>query len=137
MVETLDKHTDLAHIKALIADDTGSMRGILRTLLSSVGITQIDAVNNGQAAISAINTKTYHIVICDWEMPGVTGIDVLKYVRENERTKKLPFIMCTSGNSKEHLAEAVKCGVNDYLIKPFSQKKFESKITAILDKQLT
>lgn len=129
------KQNNLAHIKALVADDTGSMRGILRTLLGSVGITQIDAVNNGQAAISAINTKTYDVIICDWEMPGVSGIEVLKYVRENERTKTLPFIMCTSGNSKEHLAEAVKCGVNDYLIKPFSQQKFEAKIVAILGKK--
>ena len=131
------KHIDLAHVKALVADDTGSMRGILRTLLGDVGITQIDAVNSGEAAISAINTKSYHIVICDWEMPGISGIDVLKYVRDNKRTKKLPFIMCTSGNSKGHLAEAVKCGVNDYLIKPFSQQKFEAKIVAILGKQLT
>jgi len=122
-----------SHIKALVADDTGSMRGILRSLLGSVGINQVDDVSNGKSAIAAINTNAYHVIICDWEMPEVNGIEVLKFVRKNERTKTLPFIMCTTGNSKEYLMEAVKCGVSDYLIKPFSQQKFETKIVAVLE----
>lgn len=116
----------------LVVDDAGFIRDLVkRALKSQFTQCQIDEAINGRKAQSLIGKNRYDLVLCDWEMPEMSGLDVLKWAREREADEglgKMPFIMVTSRGDKSHVVKAVEAGVNDYIGKPFSNDQLLRKV---------
>ncbi|MCL4497127.1 MAG: response regulator [Candidatus Acidulodesulfobacterium ferriphilum] len=118
-------------MKILVVDDFSTMRRIIKNILKQIGFANVDEAENGQVALSKIADGNYDFVISDWNMPEMNGIELLKSVRANETTKDLPFLMVTAEAKKENVVEAVKAGVNNYIVKPFTAETLQEKISKI------
>jgi two-component system chemotaxis response regulator CheY len=118
-------------MKILVVDDFSTMRRIIKNILKQIGFTDIDEAENGQVALSKINDNNYDLVVSDWNMPEMTGIELLKAVRASEAIKDTPFLMVTAEAKKENVVEAVKAGVNNYIVKPFTAEVLQEKIEKI------
>ncbi len=120
--------------KAIVVDDSSVMRQIIKNNLKHLGFEQSNLVDaeDGEQALKKINEDTIDLVIADWNMPRMTGIDLLKAIRADLALKKLPFLMVTSEADKEKIMEAVQAGVNQYIVKPFNATQLEEKIKEIL-----
>ena len=119
-------------MRILVVDDFSTMRRIIKNILKQIGFTNVDEAENGQAALAKIGDGgNYDFVISDWNMPEMTGIELLRQVRANEATKDLPFLMVTAEAKKENVVEAVKAGVNNYIVKPFTAEVLQEKISKI------
>ncbi len=118
----------------LVVDDTRAMRQIICAMLRDEGFNKIHEVENGNAAWKMINNSPQlcELIICDWNMPSMSGIDLLQLIRESDKHMDIPFIMVTAKDDLKHLEEAIKAGVNDYLVKPFSQLTFKNKLQKII-----
>lgn len=118
--------------KILIVDDLGSARKILRRLLHSLNYEDVVEAQNGEEALAKIDSQPFDLIISDWEMPKLNGIELLRGLRSNERHNKLPFIMITSINSKEAVVTAAGLKVSDFIAKPFNVTILADKITKAL-----
>ena len=118
-------------MKILVVDDFSTLRRIIKNILKQIGFANVDEAENGQVALSKIADGNYDFVISDWNMPEMNGIELLKSVRANETTKDLPFLMVTAEAKKENVVEAVKSGVNNYIVKPFTAETLQEKILKI------
>lgn len=116
----------------LIVDDYRTMLKIVRGLLHQLGFSNVDEATDGQAAYSMICGRQYGLVISDWNMQPMTGLDLLKRVRSEPKTAKLPFIMVTAEAKAENVVAARQAGVNNYIIKPFTQAVLKQKMSAVL-----
>ena len=116
----------------LIVDDYRTMLRIVRSLLHELGFTNVDEATDGQSAYSMITGREYGLVISDWNMQPMTGLDLLKRVRSEPKTAKLPFIMVTAEAKAENVVAARQAGVNNYIIKPFTQAVLKQKMSAVL-----
>jgi len=119
-------------LSILIVDDYRTMLKIVRGLLQQLGFRNIDEATDGRAAYEMICAKDYGLVISDWNMQPMTGLDLLKKVRADLRTAKLPFIMVTAEAKAENVVAARQAGVNNYIIKPFTQAVLKQKMSAVL-----
>lgn len=115
----------------LIVDDYKTMLRIVRGLLNQLGFTNIDEATDGTAALAMIGQKQYGLVISDWNMEPMSGYELLKKVRGNDKTKGLPFIMVTAESKTENVILAKQAGVNNYIVKPFNAATLKSKIEAV------
>ncbi len=119
-------------MKILVVDDFSTMRRIVRSILKQIGFHDIDEAENGhQAFIKLSSDDSYDLVISDWNMPEMTGIELLRLVRSTENLKAIPFLMVTAEAKKENIIEAVKFGVNNYIVKPFTAETLQEKIAKI------
>lgn len=125
-----------ARIKVLIVDDLSTVRKVMRKLLTEIGFTCFEEATDGQQALEKIRAGSFDIVFSDWNMPKLQGLELLKILRADEAYKFLPFIMVTANRSREHVAEAVKCGANDYMCKPFDVNTLRLKIEGVLKRKL-
>lgn len=116
----------------LIVDDYRTMLKIVRSLLQQLGFKNVDEATDGQSAYDLICQKEYGLVISDWNMQPMTGLDLLKKVRSDPKTAKLPFIMVTAEAKAENVVAARQAGVNNYIIKPFTQAVLQQKMSAVL-----
>ena len=119
--------------KVMVVDDSQVMRQIIKNNLKQLGFeleNLLDA-EDGEDALQKINQSEMDLVISDWNMPKMTGIDFLKAIRADEALKELPFLMVTSEADKGKIKEAVKAGVNQYIVKPFNTSQLEEKIREI------
>lgn len=116
----------------LIVDDYRSMLKIVRGLLQQLGFTNVDEATDGQTAYSMIAGRGYGLVISDWNMQPMTGLDLLKRVRSEPKTATLPFIMVTAEAKAENVVAARQAGVSNYIIKPFTQAVLKQKMVAVL-----
>lgn len=120
----------------LVADDAGFIRDLVkRALKSQFAQCQIDEAPNGRKAQGLLNRNRYDLVLCDWEMPEMSGLELLGWLRatETEREQsKTPFIMVTSRGDKSHVVKAVEAGVSDYIGKPFSNEQILKKVLKAL-----
>ncbi len=127
-------------IKILIIDDFATMRKIIRTVLKDLGFTNLEEAADGSEAIEFLKTKGadsitgYKLILCDWNMPDITGLEVVKFVKTNKDLKDIPVIMVTSEATKEHIVEAIQAGVNDYIVKPFTGEILIQKIESTFKK---
>ena len=119
-------------LSILIVDDYKTMLKIVRGLLEQLGFTNIDEATDGHSAYGLIQSKQYGLVISDWNMQPMTGLDLLKKVRSDPKTSKLPFIMVTAEAKPENVSAAREAGVNNYIIKPFTQAVLKQKMSAVL-----
>ena len=117
--------------KFLVVDDFATMRRIIRNLLRQLGYSKIEEAEDGAVALRKLKSQPFDMVICDWNMPNMTGIELLREVRADDAIKDIPFLMVTAEAIKENIIEAVKAGVSDYIVKPFTADVLSSKIDAI------
>ncbi len=118
--------------KILIVDDFPTMRRILKTLLRQNGFENFREAEDGQQGYETLQQEDgFDLIISDWNMPNMTGLEFLKAVRADERFKHLPFLMVTAEAEKENIIEAVKCGVSNYIVKPFTGHALKDKLVKI------
>lgn len=119
-------------MKILVVDDFPTMRRIVRTLLKQNGFHNIVEAENGIAAFQTLETeKDIEFIVSDWNMPEMTGIELLKKVRSTPKYKELPFLMVTAEAEKENIIEAVKAGVSNYVVKPFTGQTLKEKLDKV------
>lgn len=115
----------------LIVDDYKTMLRIVRGLLNQIGFTNIDEASDGTAAYQIIQKKPYGLVISDWNMEPMSGYELLKKIRADEKTKLLPFIMVTAESKTDNVIAAKQAGVSNYIVKPFNAETLKQKIEAV------
>ncbi len=125
----------MSKISVLVVDDAPFIRDLVKKCLRNAfpGIVVEDAVN-GRKAQSLMIHNSYDMVLCDWEMPEMSGLELLTWTREQENTKTLPFIMVTSRGDKENVVQAIQAGVSDYIGKPFTNEQLMTKVKKALAK---
>ncbi len=122
------------NMKILVVDDFATMRRIVKNLLKQLGFENIEEAEDGKQALSKLKEQKYHFVVSDWNMPNMTGIELLRNVRSDEELKGLSFLMVTAESEKEKVIEAIKTGVNNYIIKPFTAEILKEKMEKIFEK---
>lgn len=125
----------MSKISVLVVDDAPFIRDLVKKCLRNAfpGIVVEDAVN-GRKAQSLMMHNSYDMVLCDWEMPEMSGLELLTWTREQENSKTLPFIMVTSRGDKENVVQAIQAGVSDYIGKPFTNEQLMTKVKKSLAK---
>ncbi|HEX2226222.1 MAG TPA: response regulator [Candidatus Binatia bacterium] len=121
-------NTDL---EVLIVDDASAMRRILRGLLKELGFNNLREAANGQLALEELKKKKAGIVVSDWNMPVMSGMDLLKAIRADDELKATPVLMVTAEAQQENIVQAVQAGVNNYIVKPFNAQTLEEKLNKI------
>lgn len=121
-----------SQMKVLIVDDYKTMLKIISNLLKQLGFTHIDEATDGSSALEKLKNGQYDIVISDWNMEPMSGLDLLKAVRSDDKFKGLPFIMVTAESKVENVVIAKKAGVSNYIVKPFNAQTLKSKLTTVL-----
>ena len=119
-------------MKALVVDDSAVMRKVVIGALSRANITDVDQAADGIEAVKAAKETEYGLILMDWNMPNMLGIDAVKEIRADG--SKAPIIMVTTEAEKSRVVEALKAGANNYIIKPFEPATILNKIKAVLDK---
>ena len=121
------------NMNVLIVDDYNTMLRIVKNLLKQLGFSNIDEAMDGAEAFEKVKQKNYGLIISDWNMEPMTGLDFLKAVRgSGENYKDTPFIMVTAESKTENVVLAKQAGVNNYIVKPFNAETLKAKITAVL-----
>ena len=118
-------------IKILIVDDYKTMLRIIRNVLRQIGLLNVDEANDGAEAFAMLKQGDYGLVISDWNMQPITGLDLLQQVRADDKLSKLPFIMVTAESKVENIIAAKQAGVSNYVVKPFSAETLRSKIDTV------
>ena len=120
-------------IKILVVDDFATMRKVIRNLLKQSGYENVTEAEDGVAAMNVLKSTKIDFVISDWNMPNMTGIELLKAVRSDNELGAMPFLMVTAESLKDNVVEAVKAGVSNYIVKPFTAEVLGEKIDKILE----
>lgn len=116
----------------LIVDDYKTMLRIIRNLLKQLGFENVDEATDGSAALAKLRDRAYGLVISDWNMEPMTGLQLLKEVRADDKLKAVPFIMITAESKTENVISAKEAGVSNYIVKPFNAETLKTKISAVI-----
>ncbi len=119
------------NMKVLVVDDMVTMRRIVKNILKQLGFGNVDEAENGQEALQKLRADTFGFVVSDWNMPVMTGIDMLRAIRGDEKLKAIPVLMVTAEAQQANLIEAVQAGVSNYIVKPFTAETMQEKIAKI------
>ncbi|MBL9096533.1 MAG: chemotaxis response regulator CheY [Alphaproteobacteria bacterium] len=119
-------------MKVLVVDDYSTMRRIIRNLLTQIGYSEIDEAADGNEALQKLRAVHYGLVISDWNMEPMTGFDLLKQVRADDKLKTTPFIMVTAESKTENVVAAKQAGVDNYIVKPFNATTLQQKINSVI-----
>ena len=119
-------------MKVLVVDDFATMRRIVKGALKQLGFLNIVEAEDGQIALELLKKEKVGLIVCDWNMPNMTGIELLKVVRADAVLKDTPFIMVTAECQKDNVLEAVNAGVSNYVVKPFTPDILGGKIKKVL-----
>ena len=117
--------------KILVVDDFSTMRRIVKNALKSLNYNNVDEAEDGASGLEKLRTDHFDLVVCDWNMPGMTGIELLRAVRADPALKHLPFLMVTAEAKRENIVEAIQAGVSNYIVKPFTPQTFGEKFYAM------
>jgi two-component system chemotaxis response regulator CheY len=118
-------------IKVLVVDDFATMRRIVKGVLKQLGFSSIIEAEDGSGALETLKNEKVGLIVSDWNMPKMTGLDLLKAVRGDDDLKGIPFIMVTAEGQKDNVVEAVKAGVSNYIVKPFTPETFSEKLEKV------
>lgn len=123
-------------MKILVVDDFSTMRRIVRNLLVELGFTStlIQEADDGENAIAMLRSMPFELVVTDWNMPNMTGIDLLRAIRAEPKLKGLPVLMVTAENNREQIIAAAQAGVNGYIVKPFTAATLQEKLGKIFER---
>ncbi|MBW2246737.1 MAG: response regulator [Deltaproteobacteria bacterium] len=119
------------NMKVMIVDDFATMRRILRNILKQIGFKNIIEAEDGKHALKELKKEKVDLIMCDWNMPEMPGIELLKNVRSDDELKEIPFVMVTAEAQKDNILEAVKSGVSNYVVKPFTAETITEKLNKI------
>jgi two-component system chemotaxis response regulator CheY len=119
-------------MQILIVDDYKTMLRIIRNLLKQLGFNNVDEATDGSAALQKLRDKEYHLVISDWNMEPMSGMQLLTEVRADTKLKDLPFIMITAESKTENVIAAKQAGVSNYIVKPFNAATLKTKLSTVL-----
>jgi len=119
------------NMKILIVDDFSTMRRIIKNLLRELGFTNTFEADDGMSALPMLQKGSFDFLITDWNMPGMSGIDLLICVRADDRIRQLPVLMVTAEAKREQVIKAAQAGVNGYVVKPFTAQVLKEKIETI------
>jgi two-component system chemotaxis response regulator CheY len=120
------------NMSILIVDDYKTMLRIIRNLLKQLGFTNVDEAMDGGEALTKLRSTDFDLVISDWNMEPMTGLQLLKEVRADDGLKKTPFIMITAESKTENVVAAKQAGVNNYIVKPFNAATLRTKLTSVI-----
>lgn len=125
-----------ANSKFLVVDDFTTMRKIIKKVLTELGYTNIEEADDGKTAWPLIQQaaksgQPFNMIISDWNMPGMSGIDLLRSVKADPNTKDLPFMLVTAESEQKNIIEAAKNGVSDYVVKPFNAQTLKGKLEKV------
>jgi two-component system, chemotaxis family, chemotaxis protein CheY len=118
-------------MKIMVVDDMSTMRRIVKNLLKQLGFANVDEAENGQEALIKLRADKFGFVVSDWNMPIMSGIELLRAIRADEGLKAIPVLMVTAEAQKENIIEAVQAGVSNYVVKPFTAEALQEKIGKI------
>jgi len=121
-------------MKILIVDDFSTMRRIIKNLLRDLGFTNTAEADDGLTALPMLQNGSFDFLVTDWNMPGMSGIDLLRAVRADERLKHLPVLMVTAESKRDQIIEAAQAGINGYVVKPFTALVLKEKIEKIFER---
>jgi two-component system chemotaxis response regulator CheY len=119
------------NMKFLVVDDFSTMRRIVRNLLKELGFTNVDEAEDGVVALQKLKSEPYDFIVSDWNMPNMTGIDLLKAIRADAALKHLPVLMVTAEAKKENIIAAAQAGASGYVVKPFTAATLDEKLNKI------
>ena len=120
------------NINILTVDDNKTMLRIIHNLLTQIGFSNVDEASNGMMALEKLKEKKYELIISDWNMEPMSGIELLKNVRATEKLKMIPFLMITAESRTENVIAAKQAGVSNYIVKPFNSETLKTKLISIL-----
>lgn len=121
------------NIRILVVDDFSTMRRIIKNILRQLGFNNVVEADDGTTAWDVLNKDRIEFIISDWNMPQMTGIELLRKVRASEEFGDLPFLMVTAEAQQENIIEAVQAKVSNYIVKPFTPEVMKQKIDKIFD----
>jgi two-component system chemotaxis response regulator CheY len=119
------------NMKILIVDDFSTMRRIVRNILKQLSFNNVDEAEDGDVALEKLRSGSFDFVITDWNMPNMTGLELLKTIRSDDMLKDTPVLLITAEAEKENVVIAAQAGVNDYIVKPFTGDVLQQKINKI------
>jgi len=119
------------NMKILIVDDMATMRRIVKNILKQLGFANVEEAENGQEGLQKLRGDTYGFVVSDWNMPVMTGIDMLRAIRADDKLKAVPVLMVTAEAQQANLVEAIQAGVSNYIVKPFTAEIMQEKMSKI------
>lgn len=122
-------------VNILVLDDVNTMRMQIKMLLKGFGFRKVTACENTTDALRFLDEDVYHLVLCDWHMELVSGLDFLRFLRDHPKHKEIGFIMVTAECTRERVLEAIQAGVDDYLVKPLTLEQVEGKVCGVLFKK--
>jgi two-component system chemotaxis response regulator CheY len=120
------------NMSILIVDDYKTMLRIIRNLLKQLGFNSVDEAIDGSSALTKLRDKDFGLVISDWNMEPMSGLQLLKEVRSDVKLKEIPFIMITAESKSENVIAAKEAGVSNYIVKPFNAATLKGKLTTVL-----
>ncbi len=121
-------------MKILVVDDFSTMRRIVKNLLKQIGFENVEEAEDGAQAYSKLKTGGFGLVVSDWNMPNMDGLELLKKIRSDSELKELPFLMVTAEAEKDKVIGAIQSGVNNYVVKPFTGEVLKEKLDKIFEK---
>ncbi|WP_199096926.1 chemotaxis response regulator CheY [Dyella sp. ASV21] len=124
------------NMKILVVDDFSTMRRIVRNLLVELGFSNglIQEADDGESALTLLRSTPFDMVVTDWNMPNMTGIDLLRAIRAEPTLKSIPVLMVTAENNREQIIAAAQAGVNGYIVKPFTAATLQEKLGKIFER---
>ncbi|MBN9543675.1 MAG: response regulator [Alphaproteobacteria bacterium] len=120
------------NMNILVVDDYKTMIRIIKNLLNQLGFSNVEEATNGSMALTKLSEKTFGLIISDWNMEPMSGLELLKKVRADDRYKTTPFIMVTAESKTENVVAAKEAGVNNYIVKPFNAETLKQKLTSVI-----
>lgn len=121
-------------MRILVVDDFSTMRRIVKAILKQLGYEHIEEAEDGKQAYDMVKTGKFDFVVTDWNMPNMTGIDLLRSIRADPNVKDIPVLMVTAETDKSIVIDAIQAGVNNYIVKPFTAQIFEEKMNKVFEK---
>ncbi|MFH2045463.1 MAG: chemotaxis response regulator CheY [Pseudomonadota bacterium] len=121
------------NMKVLVVDDFATMRRIVKNILKQIGFSNIIEAEDGKSALKLLQNDSFDLIMCDWNMPEMPGIDLLAKIRADEQLKTIPFVMVTAEAQKNNILDAVKAGVSSYIVKPFTAETVDQKLKKIFN----
>lgn len=122
------------NMKILIVDDFSTMRRIIKNLLRDLGFTNTSEADDGTTALPMLQSGDFELLITDWNMPGMQGIELLRQVRSDDKLAELPVLMVTAEQKRDQIVEAAQAGVNGYIVKPFTAQTLKEKLDKIFER---
>lgn len=119
-------------MRFLVVDDSSTMRRIIINTLNKLGYSEFHEAGNGKEGMDRLATNPVDLIVTDWNMPEMSGVEFARAVRANDATKQIPILMVTTNAAEGDIVEALKAGVNNYVVKPFTPATIKEKIEAVL-----